>query len=181
MKKFFMGLAVLALGSVCTISAATVTCGVGTADLPATTSNPACLGTSAAPGTLIVGVTVQAITGFTGNDSGESLSVNVNYTLFGANGSRAHTGTLNSSSSEPFVTIFTQALAPTASIAGFNVAQLHSVLSDAGPNTFAGASSGQIRYITIERQIEGQVPEPATYAMLGSALVALGLLRRRKA
>lgn len=41
------------------------------------------------------------------------------------------------------------------------------------PTTNAGVTSVQAR-ITV-------IPEPATYAMLGSALVALGLLRRRKA
>ena len=182
MKKFFMGLAVLALGSVCTISAATVTCRIGTADLTANTTTPTCAGTSAAFGFVIIGVNVEALTGYTGNDSGEGITVNVNYSLFGTNADWAHTGTMNSSSSEPFSTIFTANIGPTASILPFTVTQFNSVLNDVGV-VFNGAISGQVRYTTIEQRATGtaEMPEPATYAMLGSALVALGLLRRRKA
>ena len=113
----------------------------------------ACASQSIAGLTLNIKVTQSAPSGGTGNIAAGTIS-----------------GTISGTSSSASIS-WPVANSTTIGLVTYSVA--NSPLNLTPPTANAGVTSVQAR-ITV-------IPEPATYAMLGSALVALGLLRRRKA
>jgi PEP-CTERM motif len=142
----------------------------------ATTVN--CPGATAAPGFTITGITFQALGSWQDSTFGFTGSSNYSFTENSAEfaaGPLAGVASGTNSANTGLLSDGPVAVS-LAAVTAFTVDATRVIGSGVTPNN----ATVSVQYVTTETAIQTGVPEPSTMALLGSALVGLGVVARRR-